>query len=88
MVECSPSASGQFRYLAPGIPMDTNYAQLLDAGYSGTFYDDSSDMWMSDMGETSTFIMDYSDSVSIRFYWFNNADPYSVMAGNVIISER
>lgn len=87
MVECSPSASGQFNYLAPGIPMDTNYTQLLNADYSGTFYDGDSGMWMSDMGETSKFIMDYSGSISITFYWFNNADPYSEVAGNVIISE-
>ena len=67
--------------------MDTNYTQLLNADYSGTFYDGDSGMWMSDMGETSKFIMDYSGSISITFYWFNNADPYSEVAGNVIISE-
>lgn len=87
IVELLQPENTAFSALAPGMLANMTYSELLDAGYTGTFYDENSDMmWLAELGETSKFMIDYNHSVSITFYWFNNEDPYSSAAGNVIIA--
>ena len=76
IVECSPKEQPDSPWLAPGIPMQVTYGELLEQGLEGDFYTEGDD-WLQEMGETSMLFLDISPELSIQFYWFDYADPYT-----------
>lgn len=86
IVEYTPSEDTLFSEIAPGIPTNVTYRQLLDEGYTGTFFDEDAGMWMQEMGETSQFTFQYDSNTSMIFYWFDHADPYTEPAGQIQIT--
>ena len=76
IVECSPKEQPDGPWLAPGIPMQVTYGELLEQGFEGDFYTEGDD-WLQEMGETSMLFLDISPELSIQFYWFDYADPYT-----------
>lgn len=84
-VEYTPVEDDGIDEIASGISAFATYDQLSALGYEGNFY--SGDMeWLRDMNETGLYQIQYSPSVSISFYWFDNDDPHSTPVENVMIS--
>lgn len=65
------------------IPGKSTYSQLKKAGVSGTLTigEDANSGW----GETADVFFKYSDNISIRFCWYENADPYTTPPGRIFI---
>ena len=89
MVEYSPGEQPSDAQAAPGIPARMTYREIQRRGFAGSFYSEAAgDEWLQEMGESSTFMMDVSPELSISFYWFGQADPYTEPASIIQLYKR
>lgn len=82
-----PAGTLFFTEIAPGIPMEITYGELLDAGYEGAFYTGEQE-WLQEMGETSFFGVDITPEVYASFYWYDHVDPYTTPVDGVQLYKK
>lgn len=78
LVSFGQDAYPQIGEIAPGLPINTTYADLCAKGYQAALYTDPDEMG----GENSStaYCSIYKSGVEIYFYWYDDADPYTVPA--------
>lgn len=77
-------ANGQSCFVAPGIPSNLTYNQIVNLGLSGEL--DLMEEGDSEMGSTSQFRYEYNENILILFSWYDNHSPYTFPAENVTVS--
>lgn len=79
MVSLGQNAYPQIREIAPGLPVNATYTDLLAKGYQTELHTDSDEM-SGENNATAYCCIDLS-GVRAFFYWFDYADPYTTPAG-------
>ncbi len=85
VVECYPQEPGSIKEIAPGISLQSNYAQLMELGYELIDY---SEFGEYEFGATFATDLEYNPVTSIMFFWFDYDDPSSTPAQLVLVWDK
>ena len=78
VVSLGQNAYPQIREIAPGLPVNATYADLLDKGYQTELYTNSDEM--SGENDATAYCCIELSGVRVFFYWYDYADPYTAPA--------